>query len=82
MRNSQLQHGQHQQDGEHHPRQRGRIAEFQERKRVLEQHDAQNIGSRLGTTGSGWVAGSSGVTTLRVRQSSLRVWYLPMPITV
>lgn len=50
MRNSQLQHGQHQQDGEHHPRQRGRIAEFQERKRVLEQHDAQNIGSRLGTT--------------------------------
>ncbi|CFR84029.1 Uncharacterised protein [Mycobacterium tuberculosis] len=33
-------------------------------------------------TGSGWVAGSSGVTTLRVRQSSLRVWYLPMPITV
>ena len=47
MADPQLHHGQHQQDGEHHPRQRGGIAEFKERERMLEQHDPQDVGRRF-----------------------------------
>src|SRR6185437_12160729 len=37
MADPQLHHGQQEQDGEHHPCQRGGISEFEERERVLEQ---------------------------------------------